>query len=75
MTDVEVQAGQMALRRVRIAGTGRAVVSRYAFEETLLDSVELKIKIFDRHLKNGRYLLWLIERQNRQVFGMIMTLL
>ena len=51
LTDIEVQAGQMALRRVRIAGTGRAVVSRYAFEETLLDSVELKIKIFDRQSK------------------------
>ena len=35
LTDIEVQASQMALRRVRIAGTGSAVVSRYAFEETL----------------------------------------
>lgn len=48
LTDIEEQAMQMAVRRVRITGSGSPIVSKYRFIETLLDNVELKVKIFDK---------------------------
>lgn len=47
LTDIEEQAVQMAKRRVRIADTGVPVISVYAFDESLLNGMDLKVKIFD----------------------------
>lgn len=47
LTDIEEQAKQMALRRVRIAGEGSPVVTTYTFDESLLYNAGLKVKIFD----------------------------
>lgn len=48
LTDIEEQARQMALRRVRIAGEGSPVVTAYAFDEVLFQTGEgLQVKIFD----------------------------
>ena len=47
LTDIEEQAKQMAVRRVRIAGAGVPEVTAYAFDESLLHNKELKVKIFD----------------------------
>lgn len=48
LTDIEEQAMQMANRRTRIADSGMPIVSRYAFDESLLYGNELNVKIFDR---------------------------
>lgn len=47
LTDIEEQAVQMASRRVRISGKGEPVVSAYIFDESLLNDVGLRVKIFD----------------------------
>lgn len=47
LTDIEEQAWQMAVRRTRIAGEGRPTVTSYAFDESLLEDLSLRVKIFD----------------------------
>lgn len=47
LTDIEEQARQMAIRRVRIAGEGVPEVTAYTFDESLLYTTELGVKIFD----------------------------
>lgn len=51
LTHIEEQAMEMAKRRTRIAGTGVPIISKYAFDESLLDSAELKVKRFDEPCK------------------------
>lgn len=48
LTDIEEQALLMAKRRTRIAGVGTPIVSEYTFDESLLNGLELNVKIFDR---------------------------
>ena len=47
LTDIEEQAKLMAMRRTRIAGEGKQIVSTYSFDETLLHDTSLQVKIFD----------------------------
>lgn len=47
LTDIEEQAKQMAIRRVRIAGEGQPEVTAYSFDESLLYTKGLAVKIFD----------------------------
>lgn len=46
LTDIRSQAEEMAKRRTRIVGYGSPTVTEFSFDESLLNSVELKIKIF-----------------------------
>lgn len=46
LTDIEEQARKMAERRTRITGTGTPIVSRYTFDESLLNGTELNVKVF-----------------------------
>ena len=46
LTDILSQAEEMAKRRVRIMGTGKPVVTTYTFDETVLTSEELNVKVF-----------------------------
>lgn len=62
LTDIEEQAKLMAMRRTRIAGEGKPIVSTYSFDETLLHDTSLQVKIFDSHQKNRLYSSWQIEK-------------
>ena len=46
LTDILSQAEEMAKRRTRIIGSGSPIVTEYTFDETLLSSDELKVKLF-----------------------------
>ena len=62
LTDIEEQAKLMAMRRTRIAGEGKPIVSTYSFDETLLHDTSLQVKILTPHQKNGLYSSWQIEK-------------
>ena len=47
LTDIQEQAEQMAIRRTRITGEGLPIVSKFSFDEGLLSTNRLNIKIFD----------------------------
>ncbi len=47
LTDIEEQAIQMSKRRTRITGYGEPIVSAYSFDEKILRSSELHVKVFD----------------------------
>ena len=47
LTDIQEQAEQMAIRRTRITGEGSPIVSKFNFDEELLSTNKLNIKIFD----------------------------
>lgn len=47
LTDIEFQANEMALRRVKIAKQGVPIVTSYSFEDGLLSDGTLSVKIFD----------------------------
>lgn len=51
LTDIMYQAQQMANRRVRIAGTGEAIITTYILDDSLLQSSDLNIKIFEAPCK------------------------
>ena len=46
LTDILSQAEEMAKRRVRIVGEGSPIVTAYSFDDTILTSGELNVKIF-----------------------------
>lgn len=46
LTDIRSQAEEMAKRRTRIVGSGAPVVTSFSFDESLLSSGELNVKIF-----------------------------
>ena len=46
LTDIRSQAEEMAKRRTRIVGLGCPTVTEYSFDETILNSGELNVKIF-----------------------------
>ena len=46
LTDIHSQAEEMAKRRTRIVGSGSPTVTEYSFDELLLNSGELNVKIF-----------------------------
>lgn len=46
LTDILSQAEEMAKRRTRIVGSGAPSVTAFSFDESLLSSKELNIKIF-----------------------------
>jgi hypothetical protein len=46
LTDIRSQAEEMAKRRTRIVGSGSPIVTAYSFDESLLNSTELNVKIF-----------------------------
>ena len=48
LTDIESQADEMASRRVRLSGYGNPIVTRYEFDETLLNDPVMKILIFPK---------------------------
>lgn len=47
LTDIRQQAVEMAIRRTKFEETGSPVVQEYDFDECLLSSNELNVKIFD----------------------------
>lgn len=46
LTDIRSQAEDMAKRRTRIVGSGSPTVTAFAFDDSLLNSAELNVKIF-----------------------------
>ena len=48
LTDIKSQADDMALRRVRLSGYGNPVVTRYEFDETILNGNALNILLFPK---------------------------
>jgi hypothetical protein len=46
LTEIEEQAEEMAKRRTRIAGFGSPSVTAFAFDDVLLESQELRCKVF-----------------------------
>ena len=46
LTDIYSQAENMAKRRVRIVGTGSPTITSFSFDDSLLESDELSVKIF-----------------------------
>ena len=46
LTDIRSQAEEMAKRRTRIVGSGSPTVTEFSFDESLLDSNELNVKVF-----------------------------
>ena len=46
LTDILVQAEEMAKRRTRIAGWGTPTVTAYAFDDAVLKSDKLCVKLF-----------------------------
>ena len=46
LTDLRSQAEEMAKRRTRIAGVGVPTVTAFAFDDTLLESDNLNVKVF-----------------------------
>lgn len=47
LTDIKQQALDMAIRRTKFSECGSPVVQEYEFDENLLNSKELKVKVFD----------------------------
>lgn len=48
LTDIRSQADDMASRRVRLSGCGSPIVTRYEFDETLLNDHSMKILLFPK---------------------------
>lgn len=46
LTDILSQAQEMAVRRVRIDGSGEPIVTSYLFDNNILTNKNLKVKIF-----------------------------
>lgn len=47
LTDIRSQAAAMAVRRCEFEETGNPIVQEYEFDEHIIDSQEVKVKIFD----------------------------
>ncbi len=47
LTDIKQQAIEMAIRRTKFEEKGSPIVQVYEFDESLLTSNELKVKVFD----------------------------
>lgn len=47
LTNIRSQAQEMAIRRTEFSGTGTPVVQEYLFDENLLKSADLNVKIFE----------------------------
>ncbi|MCR4769942.1 MAG: DUF3990 domain-containing protein [Bacteroidaceae bacterium] len=47
LTNIRSQAQEMAIRRTEFMGNGTPIVQEYLFDENLLNSSDLKVKIFD----------------------------
>lgn len=47
LTDIKQQALDMAIRRTKFSECGSPIVQEYEFDESLLTSKELKVKIFE----------------------------
>ena len=48
LTDLRSQAQEMAIRRTEFSGWGVPVIQEYLFDENILHSSELNVKVFDR---------------------------
>ena len=46
LTDIRSQAEEMAKRRTRIVGFGTPIITEFSFDDSLLNSDELNVKIF-----------------------------
>ena len=67
LTDIRSQAEAMAIRRTRIAGEGSPILTTYTFDETLLHSTELKVKIFDT--PNEEWALFILATREASLTG------
>ncbi len=67
LTDIRSQAEAMAIRRTRIAGEGSPILTTYTFDETLLHSTELKVKIFDT--PNEEWALFILANREASLTG------
>lgn len=47
LTDIRSQAQEMAIRCTEFSGKGTPVVQEYSFDESLLNSQDLKVKVFE----------------------------
>ena len=47
LTDIKQQALDMAVRRTKFSSCGSPIVQEYEFDESLLSSKELKVKVFE----------------------------
>ena len=47
LTDIRSQAQEMAIRRTEFSGKGTPVVQEYIFDESLLNSQDIKVKVFE----------------------------
>ncbi len=64
LTDIREQAEQMAIRRTRITGEGTPTISTFEFDETLLGSKELNVKMFDK--PNKEWALFILANRNNK---------
>ena len=47
LTDIRSQAQEMAIRRTEFSGKGTPVIQEYTFDESLLNSHSLRVKVFE----------------------------
>ena len=67
LTDIKQQAVDMAIRRAKFEDKGSPVVQEYEFDESLLTSDELRVKIFDG-ISNTITMLWLVLLLTMELF-------
>lgn len=64
LTDLEPQARDMAIRRVRMAKEGTAIITSYLFDEMQLISNELSVKVFDE--PSEEWALFILANRNNE---------
>jgi hypothetical protein len=65
LTDLESQANDMAIRRVRIAKQGIPKVTSYFFDEMLLGNEALSVKVFD-DIPTEEWALFILANRNNE---------
>ena len=73
LTDIKQQALDMAVRRTKFSSCGSPIVQEYEFDESLLSSKELKVKVFEGSAMNGHNSSLATEKQGAK--GYITTIL
>lgn len=64
LTDIEEQAKDMAVRRVKIARKGDAIVTAYHFDDTHLKDGSLSVKVFD--IPSCEWALFILSNRNNE---------
>lgn len=64
LTDIELQAVEMAKRRTRIMGQGAPTVTTYEIDADIFESADLKVKKFDVPCKE--WALFILQNRNEK---------